>query len=153
MADAECLFCRIASGRLPARLVDETPDVVAFLDLHPIRRGHVLVVPREHFPYYDDIRPAVAAEVMRVAQRLAPALRKSFGVERVGLFFTGVDIAHAHAHVVPMVEPTDITSRQYIADPDLTFRPAPQANPAELDEAADLIRTALRAHADGRRSR
>jgi histidine triad (HIT) family protein len=92
IADAECPFCRIASGRLPARFVDETPHVVAFLDLHPIRRGHVLVVPREHFPYYDDLRPSVAAEVMRVAQRLAPALRTSFGVERVGLFFTGVDM-------------------------------------------------------------
>jgi len=126
--------------------------VVAFLDVHPIRRGHVLVVPREHFPYYDDIRPAVAAEVMRVAQRLAPALRTSFGVERVGLFFTGVDIAHAHAHVVPMVEPTDITSRQYIAERDLTFRSAPLANPRELDEAAELIRTALRSDSNGRPS-
>ena len=89
---------------------------------------------------------------MRVAQRLAPALRTSFGVERVGLFFTGVDIAHAHAHVVPMVEPTDITSRQYIAERDLTFRSAPLANPRELDEAAELIRTALRSDSNGRPS-
>jgi histidine triad (HIT) family protein len=112
MDDVECLFCRIASGRVPARFVDATPHVVAFLDLHPIRRGHVRVVPR-HFPYYDDLRPTVAAELMRVAQRPAPALRTSFGVE---------------------------------------FRSAPLSNPAALDEAADLIRTALRSDADGRPS-
>jgi histidine triad (HIT) family protein len=143
MSNPDCLFCRIATGEVPARFVHESKDVVAFLDLHPIRRGHVLVVPREHFPYYDDLRPAVAHEVMSVAQRLAPALRTSFGVQRVGLFFTGVDIAHAHAHIVPMVEPTDITSRQYIAEQTLTFRPAPLATNAELDGAAELIRSAL----------
>ena len=64
-------------------------------------------------------------------------------MQRVGLFFTGVDIAHAHAHVVPMVEPTDITSRQYIAEPSLTFRPAPPATTADLNDAAASIRSAL----------
>jgi len=143
MSNSNCLFCRIAKGEVPARLVHETKDLVAFLDIHPIRKGHVLIVPREHFPYYDDLPAEVASEVMGVAQRLAPALRASFGVQRVGLFFTGVDIAHAHAHVVPMVEPTDITSPQYIAEQNLTFRPAPLAAAAELDGAAELIRSAL----------
>lgn len=143
MNDPECLFCRIASGGLGARIVHESDAVVAFLDIRPIRRGHVLVVPREHFPYYDDIRPEVANEVMRVAQRLAPALRAGFQVDRVGLFFTGVDVAHAHAHVVPMVEPTDVTSRQYIAESTLTFRPAALAPAAELDASAELIKRAL----------
>jgi histidine triad (HIT) family protein len=139
----ECLFCRIARGEVPAHGVYESEGVVAFLDIHPIRSGHVLVVPREHFPFYDDLRPEVAHEVMRVAQLLAPALRASFQVERVGLFFTGVDIAHAHAHVVPMVEPTDVTSRQYIAEHKLTFRPAALAPAAELDASAELIKCAL----------
>jgi histidine triad (HIT) family protein len=143
MSNSDCLFCRIARGEIPARLVHETKDLVAFLDIHPIRKGHVLVVPRAHFPYYDDLPPVIANAVVGVAQRLAPALRKSFGVERVGLFFTGVDIAHAHAHVVPMVEPTDITSPRYIAQQNLTFRPAPLATAAELDDAAESIRSAL----------
>ena len=65
------------------------------------------------------------------------------GVERVGLFFTGVDIAHAHAHVVPMVEPTDITSPRYIAETPLTFGPAPLAPTEELQDAAKAIRGAL----------
>lgn len=145
MSDPECLFCRIARGEVPARAVHESPAVIAFLDIRPIRRGHVLIVPREHFPFYDDLRPEVANEVMSIAQRLAPVLRSSFQVERVGMFFTGVDIAHAHAHVVPMVEPTDVTSRQYIAEPALTFRPPALAPAAELDASAELIRRALSA--------
>jgi histidine triad (HIT) family protein len=64
-------------------------------------------------------------------------------VARVGLFFTGVDIAHAHAHVVPMVEPTDITSPCYIAERPLTFGPAPPAAPEDLQDAAAAIRGAL----------
>jgi histidine triad (HIT) family protein len=143
MNPSECIFCRIARKEVPSRIVHESRDVIVFMDIRPIRRGHVLVVPREHFPYYDDIRPEVADEVMRVAQRLAPVLRTCFGVERVGLFFSGVDIAHAHAHVVPMVEPTDVTSRRYFAEETLTFRPAPAASAAELDQSAALIRSAL----------
>ena len=143
MNNPSCLFCRIAAGGVPARLVHESERVVAFLDIRPIRSGHVLVVPREHFPFYDDLPSDVMAEVTSVAQRLAPVLRASFQAERVGLFFTGVDIPHAHAHVVPMVEPTDVTSRQYIAEQNLTFRPAPPAPAAELDASAELIRRAL----------
>ena len=143
MSNLECQFCRIARSEVPARVVYESEGVIAFLDIRPIRSGHVLVVPREHFPFYDDLRPEVANEVMSVARRLAPALRASFQVARVGLFFTGVDIAHAHAHVVPMVEPTDVTSRQYIAEQTLTFRPAALAPVAELDASAELIRRAL----------
>jgi histidine triad (HIT) family protein len=144
----ECLFCRIVRGQVPARIVDESESVIAFLDIRPIRPGHVLVVPREHFAFYDDLPPAVANEVMRVAQRLAPALRAGFRVERVGLFFTGVDIAHAHAHVVPMVEPNDITSPRYIAEETLTFRPAALAPAAQLDASAELIRRRLAGESD-----
>lgn len=149
MSQTDCLFCRIAKGEVPAHVVHESEDVIAFLDIHPIRAGHVLVVPRQHFPYYDDVRPDVANEIMQIAQRLAPALRAGFQVERVGLFFTGVDIAHAHAHVVPMVEPTDVTSRQYIAEPALTFRPAPLAPAAELAAAAERIKCALAGASSG----
>ena len=143
MNNFECLFCRIARGEVPARVVYQSENVITFLDIRPIRSGHVLIVPREHFPFYDDLRPEVANEVMRVAQRLAPALRAGFQVERVGLFFTGVDIAHAHAHVVPMVEPTDVTSRRYIAEETLTFRPPALAPAAELDASAELIKRGL----------
>lgn len=143
MQRPDCIFCRIARGEIPARVVHASPTVLAFLDIHPIRPGHVLVVPRDHHAYFDDLPPDVAAETMHVAQRLAPALRRAVGVERVGLFFTGVDVAHAHAHVVPMVEPTDITSPAYIEQQGLRFRQAPAATAGELDATLAALQREL----------
>ncbi|WP_418318943.1 HIT family protein [Piscinibacter sakaiensis] len=148
MNHSNCLFCRIGSGEVPARIVAETDDVVAFLDIRPIREGHVLVMPKPHHAYFDDMPPALTQQVMGVAQRLAPVLRSEFGVERVGLLFSGVDIAHAHAHLVPMVEPTDLTSPRYFEEKQLTFRPAPLADGGQLDATAERIRNGLARHAD-----
>jgi histidine triad (HIT) family protein len=70
-------------------------------------------------------------------------LRKLYAVQRVAFLFTGADIAHAHAHVVPMVETTDITSPQYIAERPLTFREAPRADEIDLARVAGLISEAI----------
>ena len=140
---SECLFCRIARGSIPAHLIHESPRLVAFLDIHPIRPGHVLIVPREHFPYFDALPPEVAHEVLHLGQKLAPVLRRQWEVERVGFMFTGTDVPHAHAHVLPLVAPTDITSRRYIAEEQLTFQPAPRLPDPELAATASLLRAAL----------
>jgi len=141
-----CLFCRIARGELNAHEVHASDNVLAFLDLHPIRTGHVLVIPRKHFDYFDAIPPDIAHEVLDVGQRLAPALRALTGVERVAFLFTGVDIPHAHAHLVPLVEPTDITSRRYVVEEHVTFQGAPRADDAELGRTAMAIRSHLDQH-------
>ena len=143
VAPSDCLFCRIARGEIPTHRVYESPRLLGFLDIQPIRRGHVLLVPREHFAYFDDLPAPVAAEIFSVAQRLAPILRQHYSAQRVGFMFTGTDVAHAHAHVVPMVENTDLTSRRYIAEEQLTFRPAPRADAEELKETARRIQEAL----------
>lgn len=141
-AESTCLFCRIAGGQLGAHFVYESERVVAFLDIRPVREGHIQVVARQHYPYFDDLPREVVAEILSVAQRLAPALRNLYGVPRVAFLFTGGDIAHAHAHVVPMVEATDITSPQYIAERPLTFREARRVDDGELARvAASLVRT------------
>ena len=140
-----CLFCRIASGALPSSVVYESADVVAFLDINPIRPGHIQIVPRDHFAYYDEIPAAISGEIMLLGQRLAPILRRSFRSQRVAFLYTGGDIAHAHAHVVPMQESTDITSRQYIVEQKITFRETPRASEEELNRSAILIVSGLRA--------
>jgi histidine triad (HIT) family protein len=141
-----CPFCRIALGQLKAHEVHASENVMAFLDLHPIRRGHVLIIPRKHFDYFDAIPPDIAHEVMDLGQRLAPALRSLTGVERVAFLFTGGDVPHAHAHLVPLVEATDITSRQYIVEERVTFQSAPPADPGELSRTAVAIRSHLDQH-------
>ncbi len=142
-ADAACLFCRIAAGAIPSEVVARTDHLHAFLDLHPVRPGHTLIIPRRHHAYFDDVPAAVLTEMMGLAQRLAPVMRRQFGVERVGLFFTGTHIAHAHAHVVPMHEDTDITSARNIVERPLTFR-LPEAVPVDtLREIAGVLRSGL----------
>lgn len=145
MSAADCLFCRLARGDLPTDPVYQSDDLLAFLDIHPIRPGHTLIIPRRHYPYYDDLPTPVVAEIMALGQRLAPVLRARYQVERVAFFFTGVDIAHAHAHVVPMFERTDITSPTYIAERPLSFRPAPRADATELASVAEALRQGLAA--------
>jgi histidine triad (HIT) family protein len=139
----DCLFCKVARGIIPAHLVYESPRVVAFLDIQPIRAGHALIVSREHYASFDALPAEVAQEILRLGQRLAPQMRERWHVERVAFMFTGTDIAHAHAHVLPLVEPTDITSRRYIAEEQLTFRSTPRAPDDELAATAAALRAAL----------
>ena len=139
-ATTGCVFCCVASGALAAHLVHEDELTLALLDTHPIRPGHVQIIPREHHITFDALPPALAA---RVGQRVAKALKRTYGVSRVALLFTGGDVAHAHAHLVPMHEKTDNTSRRYIAEEQLTFRPRPEAPTAELSNTAALLRSLL----------
>ena len=140
---ASCLFCRIGAKSIPSHVVHESDRVLGFLDIHPIRRGHVVVVSKEHYAYFDDLPADLAAEILGVARELAPILRRRYDAKRVGFMFTGTDIAHAHAHVVPMVEPTDITSRRYIAEEQLSFGPAPRMPDEELAAIAAELSAAL----------
>src|SRR2546428_12791796 len=66
-----CVFCRIVAGEIPAEVVAREPEVVAFLDTHPLADGHVLVVPRAHVALLEDLEPAAADALLRAAVRLA----------------------------------------------------------------------------------
>ena len=138
-----CLFCAIASGRAPAHVVYESPNILAFLDIAPIRAGHVQIIPREHYAYFDDLPPSLAAEIIDAGQRMAKVLKQKQSVKRVAFLFTGGDVPHAHAHVVPMVAATDITSRRYIAEETITFRAMPRLSDDELAATARELRAAL----------
>lgn len=138
-----CVFCAIASGRASAHIVYDSADLVAFLDLRPIRPGHVQIVPKAHIPYFDRLAPEIAAAIVQLGQRVAAAQKALYGVERVGFVFTGGDIPHVHAHVVPLVDGTDITSRRYIVEPDLTFADLPRASDNDLASTAKSLVRAL----------
>ncbi len=138
-----CLFCAITAGTIPAQIVCESENLVAFLDIQPVREGHTLIVPRQHYPFFDDMPPELAAEVVAMGQKIARAQKALYGVARAGFLFTGVDVPHVHAHVVPMHETTDLTSRRYIAEENLTFRPTPRATPEELRAASEKLKAVL----------
>lgn len=142
-ATTRCLFCEIANKKIPSHTVYEDDAVYAFLDINPIRPGHTLIVSRAHHAYFDDLPPELAGRITFVGQQIARSLKAIYGVNRAGFMFTGTDIAHTHAHVLPLVSPVDITSRRYIAEEKLTFQATPRMPDDELAEVARQLRQSL----------
>ena len=142
-APADCLFCRIAAGALPAHKLFEDEHVLAFLDLHPIRPGHALVIPKAHHVWFEDLPEALATRITTCAQMLARAMKRVHGVERVSLFYTGIHVPHAHAHVVPMHHVHDVTSAAYLAEGPERFATPPRAPDDALQASAATLRRAL----------
>lgn len=79
-----------------------------------MRPGHTVIVPRSHVETFEQLAAPLANRILAVGQQLAQRMKELYKVQRVAFFFTGNDIAHAHAHVVPMHEKMDITSARYI---------------------------------------
>ena len=141
------LFTRIIEGEIPARFVWQDKRCVAFLT-HPIRPGHTLVVPRKEVDHWLDLEPELAAHLMFVAQYIGKALKRGFAASRVVFLIAGIEIPHAHIHLIPMEEevyrihPALLSEVEFhtLDIPDLA---TPDPDPAELDRAADTIRLAL----------
>ncbi|UWQ58056.1 HIT domain-containing protein [Leisingera caerulea] len=142
MADT-CIFCQIARADLPAHKLIEDDLVLAFLDLHPIREGHALIIPKRHHPWFEDLPEPTALRIMSVGQRLARAMKREWGAERVSFFYTGIHVPHAHAHVVPMFHRHDVTSARYLEDGNEEFSLPPSPGGPALALTADRIRAHL----------
>jgi histidine triad (HIT) family protein len=104
VAELECLFCAIACGKIPAYIVYEDTDVVAFLDNNPLFPGHVLVCPREHYMTLTDLSADLVGPLFSRTQLLARAVESALDAE--GTFVAinnrvSQTIAHLHVHVVP----------------------------------------------------
>lgn len=136
----DCLFCRISREEIPAHVIHQDSRLLAFLDIHPVRPGHVLIIPRQHYPYFEDMPADLAGHILNLGQRLARHMKRLYSVERVGFAFTGIHVAHAHAHLIPMHHPQDVTSTQYIEQKDLTFVMPPQSPPEQLASVAQDLR-------------
>lgn len=145
MASEDCLFCRIAAGGLPAHVLHEDDHVLAFLDLYPVRPGHTLVIPKAHHVWFEDLPPDLATRITTCAQGLARAMKRLYGVQRVSMLYTGIHVAHAHAHVVPMHHVHDVTSLAYLGEGPEGFTAPPQLPPEEMARIAGDLKAALRA--------
>ena len=139
----DCLFCKIAAGDLPVHRIHEDAHIMAFLDLHPIRRGHALVIPKAHHVWFEDLPEDLATRITSCAQRIARAMKQLYKVERVSMFYTGIHVPHAHAHVVPMFHIHDVTSAAYLQHGLDSFTTPPQLPPAEMEDTARELRNSL----------
>jgi len=143
MSGENCLFCRIARGELACHAVHEDDDILAFLDIHPVRPGHTLIIPRAHHVWFEDLPVDLATRITTVAQRLAREMKALYRVERVAMAYTGIHVAHVHAHVIPMHQPHDVTSAAYLRNGLDSFAMPPQASAQELGETASVLRQRL----------
>lgn len=123
------VFTRILDGELPGRFVLRDERCAAFLTVAPLRPGHVLVVPVEEIDSWLDLPPDLAGHLVLVAQRVGRAVQAAFGSARVGLVVAGLEVPHAHLHVVPV---------DTMADLDFA-RADPAPDPAALDDAQARI--------------
>ncbi len=101
-----CVFCSIVAGATPAAVVYEDDDTVAFMDINPVSRGHVLVVTKDHYRNLYDIDSEAAAAVMRTAVRVARAVRAALQPDGMNLFQSNERAAfqsvfHFHVHIIP----------------------------------------------------
>lgn len=134
-----CVFCKIIRRELESSLVYEDDRSIAFLPLKPINPGHTLLMPKAHYEDIFHTPPVLALHLLTVAKEIARALQATFAPLRVGLAAMGLDVAHAHLHVLPLRSRFDSTSKT-----EMEGRLV-QMTRSELDAHATLIRSCLAA--------
>ncbi len=99
------IFSRIIAGEIPSHRVAESETCYAFLDIRPIAEGHTLVVPKRETDYLFDLPPDALADLTAFAARVAKALDRATGCIRTGVLVQGLEVPHAHIHLVPLYHP------------------------------------------------
>jgi histidine triad (HIT) family protein len=102
------IFTRIIQGEIPSYKVAENAHCYAFLDIFPLQRGHVLVVPKNEVDLIFDLEDSEYQELMSFSKKIAKAIRKAIPCERVGMTVIGLEVPHAHIHLVPINNVNDI---------------------------------------------
>jgi histidine triad (HIT) family protein len=127
------IFSKIVSNDIPAYKVAENESHLAFLDIFPLAKGHVLVIPKKETDYIFDITSDEYLELWKFAQKVAQGMDKVITCERIGVAVIGLEVPHAHIHLVPLNNVSDINFE----------RPKLQFSEAEMKSVADLIKSAI----------
>lgn len=128
------IFTKIVNGEIPAHKIAETDKFLAFLDIFPLQKGHTLVIPKQEVDEFFDLDANILAELMQFAKPIAEAIKKTFPCNRVGAAVIGLEVPHAHLHLVPMNKMKDISFEQ----------PKMKISHAELAEIANQIKSNLK---------
>lgn len=96
------LFTKIINGQIPCHKIAENEEFFAFLDINPLAKGHTLVVPKAEKDYIFDIEDDLYARLMVFAKKIALAIEKTISCERIGIAVIGLEVPHAHIHLVPI---------------------------------------------------
>lgn len=125
------IFSRIAAGEIPSYKCAESDKFYAFLDINPLKEGHTLVIPRREVDYIFDMDDDELAEFQLFAKRVALAVRKAFPCKKVAQVVLGLEVPHAHIHLIPMDTEGDADFR----------RPKLQLTPQQFEDIAANIRS------------
>lgn len=102
------IFSRIVAGEIPCHKVAENEEFFAFLDINPVAKGHTLVIPKSEVDYIFDIDDQKLGRMMAFAKRVARAQEAAIACKRVGLAVMGLEVPHAHIHLVPITKESDM---------------------------------------------
>ena len=126
------IFSRIVAGEIPSYKCAENEHFYAFLDINPLAKGHTLVIPKREVDYIFDLTDQELADMQVFAKHVAIAIKKVLPCIKVGQAVLGLEVPHAHIHLVPMQ-----------SEGDLNFtNPKKQFTPEEMQQTADAIRAA-----------
>lgn len=127
------IFSRIISGEIPCYKVGEDERFMAFLDISPLAKGHTLVIPKQEIDYLFDLDDNTLADMMLFAKRVAASIKKVVPCKRIGVAVIGLEVPHAHIHLVPLNHAHDIDFS----------RPKLNLEKTELAQIADSIAEAM----------
>lgn len=128
------IFTRIINGEIPCHKILENDQFLAFLDVRPVAAGHTLVIPKQEIDHFFDMGDGLLQEVLLFARPIVRALESVVPCEKVGLMVAGLEVPHAHLHLVPILQVCD-----------LSFSHAKDADQADLAALAERVRLALNA--------
>ena len=123
------IFTKIAQGQIPAYKVAEDADYLAFLDISPVAAGHTLVIPKKEVDYLFDLDDEAYIGLQKFAKKVAAGLKKAIPCKKVGVMVLGLEVPHAHIHLVPMQSEADL----------LNFSEKIKLAPAEFEAIAAKI--------------
>jgi len=106
------IFSKIISGQIPSYKIAEDDKFFAFLDIFPLRKGHTLVVPKTETDKFFDLSKDYLSELLVFAQPIAKAIEKSFNCNRCGVSVVGLEVPHAHLHLIPINSANDLNFNQ-----------------------------------------
>jgi len=102
------IFSRIVSGEIPCYKIAEDDYFLAFLDINPLSKGHTLVIPKKEIDYLFDLDDKEIAAINIFAKKIAVAIKKSVPCKRIGAAVIGLEVPHAHIHLIPIQKESDM---------------------------------------------
>lgn len=128
------IFTKIINREIPAHILAESKEYIAFLDVFPCAVGHTLVIPKVEVDYLFDLDVKAYAGLMEFVKKLEPALRKAIPCKRIGMAVVGLEVPHAHVHLIPMNSMRDMNFSNKI-----------KQSQEELSQTAEKIRAFVEA--------